>query len=342
LQEKFDSLIGVLFVDLLEAELHDLMRLGGDSADIYLLDASGKVLSSGRQQEIGTVLAPVTASAEGFASDRGFFAGGGDSSRMLAYARVPGTLWYLLMPVPAGEMASLISAASTPSGTILLIGLLLLFALTFLLIFSTALDVSVRRINQIVYKLTAEGLGMPTGLKAKRRKEVVPIASLEENVRNMAAMIQQMVEETYDAQISIRNAELKALQAQINPHFLYNTLATIKWVVLDGDIQKAAMLVDTLSQYFRLSLNKGRDIVPLRDEYALIRKYLDIQLSRFPDKFTVDWDVDEGALECLLPKLSLQPIVENALQHGLKDWATGAGRIMRTAGGLVRCPGSAR
>lgn len=326
--QDFDSLIGVLFVDLLETELHDLMQLGGDSADIYLLDASGVVISSRRQEEIGTVFAPAAASAQGLASDRGFIAGSGDSPQRLAYARVPGTLWYLLMPVPAGEMPSLISAASAPSGTILIIGLLLLLALTFLIIFSTALDISVRRINQIVYQLTAEGLGMPTGLKARRRKEVVPIASLEENVKNMAAMIQQMVEETYDAKISTRNAELKALQAQINPHFLYNTLATIKWVVLDGDSQKAAMLVDALSQYFRLSLNKGRDIVPLRDEYALIRKYLDIQLSRFPDKFLVDWDVDEGALDCLLPKLSLQPIVENALQHGLRDWPTGAGRIL--------------
>ena len=164
------------------------------------------------------------------------------------------------------------------------------------------------------------------------RLSAVEIEKWETNrvEENCYRHIRSLVEENYKVRLANRNAELKALQAQINPHFLYNTLDTIKWLILDGKTEASIATVNELSKYFRKSLNKGRDIVPLQDEYELVRSYMTIQKQRFHDDFQVIWDVDPSVLHTQLPKLTLQPIVENALLHGAQTKKDGKGCIWIT------------
>ena len=118
---------------------------------------------------------------------------------------------------------------------------------------------------------------------------------------------------------------MKLLQAQFNPHFLYITLDSIRWKdIITGGTDVNSM-IQSLSQYFRLSLSDGRDMVRVRDEISLAKTYLDIQNSRFMNIISVTFDVVEDILEEMMPKLTLQPLLENAILHGLqyredKDW----------------------
>ena len=110
---------------------------------------------------------------------------------------------------------------------------------------------------------------------------------------------------------------MQALQAQINPHFLYNTLDVIKWMIADGERDDSIWMVNALSKYFQLSISKGKDIVRLRDEIGLTRTYLGIMQKRFKNVFEVSIEIEPALEDCLIPKLSLQPLVENALLHGI-------------------------
>lgn len=110
---------------------------------------------------------------------------------------------------------------------------------------------------------------------------------------------------------------MQALQAQIKPHFLYNTLDIIKWMVLGGYYTDSVETINELSQYLRMSISKTTNIVILRDEIELGKAYVKIIQKRFPSKFGFEIDADPDTLDCLLPKFVLQPILENSLTHGL-------------------------
>ncbi len=127
-----------------------------------------------------------------------------------------------------------------------------------------------------------------------------------------------------------RKAELKALQAQINPHFLYNTLNAITWQAMDQGMNDVAQMASSLGKFFRLSLSHGAEIISLFDEVEHVRSYLNIQQIRYQDKLQYEIDIPERFLTCQVPKLILQPLVENAIYHGIKE-KKGGGKICITA-----------
>lgn len=132
-------------------------------------------------------------------------------------------------------------------------------------------------------------------------------------------------------QIQAHEAQVRALRYQVNPHFLYNTLNSISALILDGRNDDADAMVMRLSTFFRSSLaNDPTDDVPLAQEIALQRLYLDIELVRFADSLTIEIDVPEDLHDALVPNLILQPLVENALKHGLND--AGRQTLLRIAG----------
>lgn len=132
-------------------------------------------------------------------------------------------------------------------------------------------------------------------------------------------------------QIQAHEAQVRALRYQVNPHFLYNTLNSISALILDGRNDDADAMVMRLSTFFRSSLaNDPTDDVPLAQEIALQRLYLDIELVRFADSLTIEIDVPDDLHDVLVPNLILQPLVENALKHGLND--AGQQTLLRIAG----------
>ena len=143
------------------------------------------------------------------------------------------------------------------------------------------------------------------------------LLALEQNTNLMASTITQLLESRYEDQLAVRDFQMQALQAQINPHFLYNTLDVIKWMIADGQNEDGIWMINALSRYFQLSLSQGRDIVRVSEEVRLTQTYIGIMQKRFKGVFTATFEVEPETEDCQIPKLSLQPIVENALLHGI-------------------------
>ncbi len=127
-------------------------------------------------------------------------------------------------------------------------------------------------------------------------------------------------------QRQLRKAEFELLQAQINPHFLYNTLDAIVWSAEAGNEKQVIHMVGSLSDFFRTSLNRGKEIVTIREDLQHVRSYLEIQQVRYRDILDYEIDVPEELYEYRIPKITLQPLVENALYHGIKN-RRGGGKI---------------
>lgn len=152
------------------------------------------------------------------------------------------------------------------------------------------------------------------------------IGVLSTSLNEMVDQIEKLLTQVRSEQESLRKAELELLQSQINPHFLYNTLDTIVWLAEAGDRTQVVSMVGSLSDFFRTSLGQGRDIVTIRDELKHVVSYLEIQQVRYQDILEYSVDVPEELYESSIPKITLQPLVENALYHGIKN-KRGKGRI---------------
>lgn len=148
--------------------------------------------------------------------------------------------------------------------------------------------------------------------------DIYEIRTLGEGIEHMIARLNAQIEENTQKQERLRRMELALLQAQINPHFLYNTLDTIIWLIEAGKPQEAEEMVSDLSVFFRHTLSKGKDIITLAEETEHVRSYLQIQQARYKDILCYTIDAAPDILTVELPKLTLQPLVENALYHGVK------------------------
>ena len=143
--------------------------------------------------------------------------------------------------------------------------------------------------------------------------------TLAESFNSMVKEIETLVDDIHKEQENLKDAELRLLQEQINPHFLYNTLDAILWMTEAGENQKAIQIIQELSSFFRISLSKGQSEITINNEREHVRSYLEIQRYRYQDILDYEIDFDEGILEYHIQKLTLQPIVENALYHGIKN-----------------------
>lgn len=149
---------------------------------------------------------------------------------------------------------------------------------------------------------------------------------LSNSLNAMIDKINELLEQVKTEQIRLRKAEFELLQSQINPHFLYNTLDAIVWLAEAGDQKKVVSMVGSLSEFFRTSLNHGKDIVTIKEELQHVGSYLEIQQVRYQDLLQYEICVPNSLCEYLIPKITIQPLVENALYHGIKN-KRGLGKI---------------
>ena len=143
------------------------------------------------------------------------------------------------------------------------------------------------------------------------------VQELSESFSHMVVKIQHLMETVRREEINLRKTELKALQAQINPHFLYNTLDSIAWMCEQGRNDEAVQMVNALAQLFRISISRGHELIPIRSELRHAESYLKIQKHRYKNQFSYRFNVDESCLDFLCNKITLQPIIENAIYHGI-------------------------
>lgn len=143
------------------------------------------------------------------------------------------------------------------------------------------------------------------------------IEALSQSYEHMVRKIQKLMNQVRQEEISLRKTELKALQAQINPHFLYNTLDAIGWLCEEERCQDAVEMVNALAKLFRISISKGHELITIQKEVEHARSYLKIQNFRYKNQFSYDFQIEEDCLQYYCNKITLQPIIENAIYHGL-------------------------
>lgn len=153
------------------------------------------------------------------------------------------------------------------------------------------------------------------------------IGDLINGYNSMTKRLDATINEVYRSKIKEKEYEMRALQAQINPHFLYNSLSIINWKALEADQEDISRITLSLSTFYRTALNKGKNILLVRDEIANIKAYLDIQLTMHDDSFDVIYDIDDSILKYETLNLILQPILENAIHHGIDLKQDGRGEI---------------
>ena len=144
------------------------------------------------------------------------------------------------------------------------------------------------------------------------------VRELSSSFGHMVVRIQQLMSTVREEEVNLRKTELKALQAQINPHFLYNTLDSIAWMCEQGRSADAVSMVHALARLFRISISRGHELIPIAREIEHAESYLQIQKYRYKNRFTYEFQVDPSCLDYYCNKITLQPIIENAITHGLE------------------------
>ena len=156
------------------------------------------------------------------------------------------------------------------------------------------------------------------------------VGSLIRGFSKMITQIKTLIEDVYESKIFQKDYELKALQSQINPHFLYNTLSLINWMALEAGQKDISKITLSLSTFYRTALNKGKNIITVKDEIKNVQSYLDIQLMMHDYEFDADVNIDDEILDYKILNLLLQPLIENAINHGIDLKTEGNGIITIT------------
>ena len=172
----------------------------------------------------------------------------------------------------------------------------------------------IRRLTQVTDQVAKGDLTVRSDVTGGVEAQV-----LSDSLNTMIDKINELLEQVKTEQIRLRKAEFELLQSQINPHFLYNTLDAIVWLAEAGEQKKVVSMVGSLSDFFRISLNQGQDILDVKEELQHVRSYLEIQQMRYQDILQYEICVPEELNHCQIPKITLQPLVENALYHGIKN-----------------------
>ena len=188
------------------------------------------------------------------------------------------------------------------------------FGFVFILIQQKTLIKPVTKLSHAVKKFDKASFEIPIYTDSADE-----IGELNRNLSGMMQYIQKLILDQYELQIRRREIELKYMQSQINPHFLYNTLDSIRWMAVLEKQDAIAEQIEALADVFRHALSRGKDVVTLAEEVEHLRNYIMIQKKRFSDRLDFDISVQENLKDCQVLKLILQPLVENAIVHGLEN-----------------------
>lgn len=200
--------------------------------------------------------------------------------------------------------------------TFLIGGILLVFCLFLSTVLAKTMSGRIIRLTSRMKQVKkGELISLPSSIIQGKDE----IGELTSTYNYMIHAMEDLIEKEYLLGQETKNAELKILQAQINPHFLYNTLDMIQWFAEEGMLSQIEESVSSLATFYRLSLSNGKEFISLREEMEHVRSYIRLQKLRFPDTFLYEEELDEGLLDYLLPKTTLQPLVENAITHGLQE-----------------------
>lgn len=228
------------------------------------------------------------------------------------YRNVNGGKMQILLAIPDQTIAAALHSAAVSSIVVAVVAILasVICSITY----SRAISKPIRKLSDEMKTLR---LNEYDAYFSEFRKDEIGI--LQESFAHMIATNKALISQQYQAEIEKRNAQLRALQAQINPHFLYNTLQVIGGMALQKDAPEVYTVTTALSDILRYSLNFSKEMVPLAEEVEYLKSYVMIQNERFGDRVQLQLHLDPETTGCYIPKLIMQPLAENSFEHGFLE-----------------------
>lgn len=313
--DRINDFIGIIKVSVLESNIKDIIIKASTTQEgvVYLQNSENAIISCSSNENLKnlelesnniTSLAGKAISWETVTIGLNRFA--------ITSKVVENTDWTMISAIPYSE----ILAQGNKIRNLLLILLLVIGVIAYGLatIISTS---TVKRIKLLMKNMEKVQQGeLDFNISSESNDE---IGKLINSFNYMVTRIKMLIAEQYQSGKEIKNAELKALQAQINPHFLYNTLDLINWKAIDNDVPEIALIAHSLAKFYKLSLNKGREFVSIEDEVDHIKNYVRIQNMRFDNRINLVVNIDPFIRQYRILKIILQPIVENSILHGILE-----------------------
>ncbi len=299
--------IGSLYVNLTPSVFSAAARGMGDTREICFLDTEGNVLSG--NTDLAVYYDPAF-SQSGFSYQ--VIKSGTGRQILSAYSRED-------VPVVLVSLSS-VSNTSAQYWEVLWIAIPMIVVMI-LAIFASGFFISsniarpIDLLTEAITKTRVEGELKETHLTLPNNE----IRNLADSYNSMIRHINRLIDELIEKENSVRKAEMRTLQEQIKPHFLYNSLGTISYLAHESNAPKVHDALETLGSFYRNFLSKGSREIPLRSEIMIVKDYLTLQQLRYgDDAFDVEYQIDEKVLDTLIPKLVLQPLVENSINHGVR------------------------
>lgn len=302
----------ILCLDIDEQVVYSsIEKLGSDGLG-FVLDGDGQILSCKNRDEIGRKFSDVIKIPSGELQDGGWTDVTVDGDGMLAASRTMSNGWRTVLLVHSGIFSQKAAQSASYVAWAFLAGLVAAaFLISGMSSFLTkrikVLTGRVRSVRDGNFNISAEGMGSDE------------IGELAGAFSAMSRRIQTLIQDVYRKELTRRQAEINLLQEQINPHFLYNSLSSISYLAIRRGDGRTGEMVRSLSEFYRISLNKGKDILPIRDEIRLTQDYVAVQKIRFGDMLDVRFQLDENLLDYKTIKLLLQPFLENSISHAMGE-----------------------
>ena len=304
---------GVLLIDITYGSLKQLLDniTLGDTGYLYMTSGSGELIYHPQMQLVEAGQTEENLEAAASYRDGHYQEVYQGQKREVTVKSVGYTGWKLIGVTPESNIS--LNNLKTRLFIIFIIAFVLFILVMINAYISSRITGPIQKLEKSVNALEAGDLETEVYIGGSYE-----IQHLGRSIRDMARRIQTLMRDIVTEHESKRRSEFDTLQSQINPHFLYNTLDIIVWMIENEQKQDAVKVVTALARFFRISLSKGKSIIPVRDELEHVRNYLMIQQMRFKDKFSYEIQAEPEVLSLSCLNLILQPLVENAIYHGME------------------------
>lgn len=304
---------GILLMDVEEDKLYEFIKniSLGKNGQIYIINKEGVIMtSSEREKTSAKIEQPVFDIVN--TGDAGYsYIDINGLKNVLIYDTSGRNGWKVAASIPLKDVLYQTGSIKMMAIVVGIVVIALSSTISFLI--STKITKPIREMTKLV-KVVAKG-NLDVKYEARTNDE---LKDLSDGFNYMTSSLKELIGKVYIEEIQLKQAQLENLNAKINPHFLYNTLDTIYWMLVIAEQNEISNLVVALSDMLRYSISKSGDQVTVREELKQIDNYLYIQKTRFKDRLDVEYEVEEAANDCYIMKLLIQPIVENAIKHGLE------------------------
>ena len=317
-----NSMLGVLLVDMNYSSIEQLLEKANTDTSgeyVYLMAPDGEIIYHPKQNLIHMGLYEENNTEAAGYEDTTVKENFHGEKRLVTVKTISYTGWKLISVVP---MKSFSMGMTGMRNLVVLLVALTVFAVVILnQMVSARISKPLRRLNDSVKEWEAGNMNPDIYIGGSMEVE-----HLGKTLRSTVAQIRQLMDDIVVEQEEKRKSELDALQSQINPHFLYNTLDSIVWMITGERYDDAVFMITQLASLFRISLSKGKTVIKIEDEIKHARNYMNIQKIRYKNSFEVDFQIEEDILDGCIVKLVLQPLLENAIYYGM-EFMDGEGEI---------------